>query len=75
MVLYQKKEECCGCNACMEICPEGAVSMVEDREGFYYPQINKSVCSDCGKCKRVCPIKSTKVEKDENLYFWSSGEG
>ena len=69
MVLYQKKEECCGCNACMEICPEGAVSMVEDREGFYYPQINKSVCSDCGKCKRVCPIKSTKVEKDENLYF------
>ena len=40
-VLYKRKEECCGCTACYAICPKEAISMVEDEEGFEYPQIDK----------------------------------
>lgn len=36
-VLYEKKEECCGCTACYAICPKEAISMIEDEEGFEYP--------------------------------------
>ena len=41
-VLYKRKEECCGCTACYAICPQEAISMVEDEEGFEYPQIDEN---------------------------------
>ena len=50
------KEDCCGCTACMNICPKNAIEMVEDREGFKYPRIDKEKCINCGLCKKVCPI-------------------
>ena len=30
--------------------------MVEDTEGFLYPQVDKSVCVNCGLCEKVCPV-------------------
>ena len=55
--IFKYKEACCGCNACAEICPTGAIAMKEDGEGFLYPKINKKKCIDCGLCAEVCPIK------------------
>ncbi|MDD5936253.1 MAG: Coenzyme F420 hydrogenase/dehydrogenase, beta subunit C-terminal domain [Clostridiales bacterium] len=45
--------ECCGCFACKEICPEGAIRMVEDNEGFYYPQVSDA-CTHCNLCVDAC---------------------
>lgn len=59
-VLYERKEDCCGCTACYAICPKGAISMKEDEEGFEYPQIDESICVRCGMCLMVCPIKEAK---------------
>lgn len=56
------KEDCCGCSACMNICPKGAIEMVEDEEGFKYPKINKDKCINCGMCKKICPILNRKEE-------------
>lgn len=49
-------KSCSGCSACYSICPVGAISMVEDNDGFLYPKINGAVCLNCGKCMRVCPV-------------------
>lgn len=57
-VLYKRKEECCGCTACYAICPKEAISMVEDEEGFEYPQIDESKCVRCYQCLKVCPFKN-----------------
>ncbi|MGN0151047.1 MAG: 4Fe-4S dicluster domain-containing protein [Wujia sp.] len=57
-VLYEKKEECCGCTACYAICPQCAIRMEEDEEGFEYPEINSDLCVGCGMCLKVCPFKS-----------------
>lgn len=56
-VLYEKKDECCGCTACYAICPKFAITMVEDNEGFDYPIINEELCICCYRCIKVCPIK------------------
>lgn len=56
-VLWEDKEDCCGCTACYAICPASAISMEEDDEGFLYPKINPSICVKCYVCQKVCPIK------------------
>lgn len=59
-ILFNKKEECCGCTACYAICTQTAISMVEDEEGFEYPQVEKSKCVRCYRCLKVCPFKMAK---------------
>ena len=61
-ILYKSKEECCGCTACYAICAKEAISMVEDEEGFEYPQIDKSKCVYCYQCIKVCPIKAARAK-------------
>lgn len=56
-ILYKNKEECCGCAACYAICPQKAITMMEDEEGFEYPFINQNKCIKCYQCIRVCPFK------------------
>ena len=56
-VLYKSKEECCGCSACFAICPVGAITMVEDDEGFLYPQIDDTKCVRCYRCEKSCAFK------------------
>lgn len=56
-ILYRDKDECCGCSACFAVCPVGAISMKEDREGFLYPRINSKECIGCQKCLKVCAFK------------------
>lgn len=56
-VLYENKEDCCGCTACYSICPQKAISMVEDEEGFLYPQIDSQKCIGCKMCVKVCVFK------------------
>lgn len=86
MKKYQKKEACCGCGACAEICPAKAVTMIRDQEGFCYPQVNQSVCTECGKCRQVCPVGEQgrgggfklylgAQAKDEGLRYSSSSGG
>ena len=59
-VLFERKEECCGCTACYAICPKEAITMAEDEEGFLYPRVEEVNCIKCYMCLRVCPIKNTK---------------
>ena len=71
-VLYERKEDCCGCTACYAICPKSAIKMVEDEEGFEYPQIDEKICVRCRMCLKVCPIKEAKAQmsspkKNENI--------
>ena len=58
------KEECCGCWACVNVCPKKCISMEFDNEGFAYPKIDMNLCIDCGLCEKVCPTYNNP-EKDE----------
>lgn len=56
------KQDCCGCSACMAVCPRDSISMVADDEGFLYPYVNTSSCVNCGLCFSTCKDKEkTKI--------------
>ena len=44
------KEKCVGCGVCVNICPQEAISMVDDKA-----KIDAHKCVDCGRCAQVCP--------------------
>lgn len=57
--LYKDQKDCCGCEACAQICPKNIIEMRQDYEGFFYPSItDEDRCIHCGLCKSVCPLKS-----------------
>ncbi|WP_281084974.1 Coenzyme F420 hydrogenase/dehydrogenase, beta subunit C-terminal domain [Segatella bryantii] len=60
MINIQNKVECCGCNACGDICAHKAITFKTDIEGFWYPEVNKDLCTNCGLCEKVCPIINIK---------------
>jgi len=66
------KSECCGCTACLHSCPVSAISFVEDKEGFMYPEINDEACINCGLCERVCPFEHPEYKNDEHPAVFAS---
>lgn len=61
-------DECCGCRNCENICPNKAVTMVENTEGFIYPQVDAGKCINCGLCQKACP----QINKAENVDYYLS---
>jgi len=66
MLQIEKKEECCGCHACQNVCAKEAIKLVLDSEGFAYPKINQERCVDCGACETVCPVLHSPEEKEND---------
>lgn len=56
MIHITNKKNCCGCSACVQRCPKQCIRLVEDTEGFLYPQVDEEICIKCGLCEKVCPI-------------------
>lgn len=56
MISIKNKKDCCGCNACGDVCPKQAISFKTDNEGFWYPEVDLQKCIDCCLCEKICPV-------------------
>lgn len=87
MIEVKDSSLCCGCTACMSICPHDAIVMRPDEMGFVYPVVDKDKCVDCGLCEKVCtfvkgkdglskPLKTYGIRhRDENEIIASRSGG
>ncbi len=64
--LVVDKEDCCGCEMCVSICPIGAITLYEDEQGFRYPVIDRDKCVNCRKCLNSCRFKKD-LEGNKNV--------
>ena len=69
MIKITDKHKCCGCTACVNVCPKNCISMSADREGFLYPLVDFVKCIDCGLCERVCPVLRPVKNETEPLVY------
>lgn len=67
MINITNKVDCCGCNACGDVCPAGAISFETDIEGFWYPKVDRNKCFDCGLCEKTCPLLNASALKSERF--------
>lgn len=62
--IYRTDLSCCGCEVCVNVCPESAITMCEDAIGFRYPKIDAEKCIDCGACIKKCDFQKTREVND-----------
>ena len=86
MIIIEQKTDCCGCSACEQICPKNCISLEQDKEGYWYPMVDRDVCVDCHACEQICPVINQNKEsaplkvyaainKDEDIRSKSSSGG
>lgn len=64
MIEIVDRKECTGCSACFSVCPEKCITMNEDEDGFYYPEVNHDECTKCSLCINICPVINVSIVKN-----------
>ena len=67
MIKITNPSDCCGCTACLNICPHNAITMQPDALGFLYPQVNETKCINCNLCEKICAFNG-HYDKSLNFY-------
>lgn len=86
MIKIVDKSNCCGCEACVQVCPKQCINYLQDKEGFYYPEVDTDTCINCGLCEKVCPelhpyddhtpkIVLSAINNDDSVRETSSSGG
>ena len=65
------KEKCVGCKSCEQSCPKHCISMMENKEGFWYPSVDEECCVECGLCLKKCPVKNVDSHRNEPQKVWA----
>jgi ferredoxin len=48
--MWVDSDRCTGCGACVEVCPAGAMALVEGKA-----RVDEETCIGCGSCADECP--------------------
>lgn len=57
--IFEIKEQCTACGACVSVCPKDALTLEPDQYfGFYYPEVNQEKCVECHLCEKTCHVLS-----------------
>ena len=66
--MVSDKESCTGCGVCALNCPVRCITMQENGEGFFYPEVNKEKCVSCGLCEEKCHLNSSERFEEGKAY-------
>ncbi len=69
MIDFDFSKHCCGCGACVDICPRHCITIIEDTKGFRVPKVSAINCNNCGLCNNVCPTLNSEASKGLERLF------
>lgn len=81
--IFFNSEKCVGCGKCIEVCPQGAIDIVQGKS-----RTKRELCKGCGRCAEACPnearnlvgknVLAGEVFKEVNgdtIFYEKSGGG
>ncbi len=68
-IVIAHKKACCGCTSCYAVCPQKAIRMCEDEQGFLYPVVDEGECVHCGLCIDRCPLINENTHESTNRFY------
>lgn len=69
MIEIKHAQDCSGCAACADICPQKCINITDNEEGFPFARVDVSKCINCGLCNKVCPIENQPKGNSINKVF------
>ncbi len=69
--VFPVNENCCGCGACVAVCPKSCIDLYFDAAGFPWPQIVTNACVACGLCLKTCPMESSHGRSIQTQIRWA----
>lgn len=74
MIQISNPKDCCGCEACVQVCAKQCISLLRDEKGFLYPRVSEEQCVNCGLCEKVCPVIHPFNAKEPKSIFASKND-
>lgn len=74
MIKIINPKDCCGCEACVQVCAKKCIGLQRDEKGFLYPKVSEEQCIDCGLCEKVCPVLHPLEAKEPKRIFASKND-
>lgn len=71
---------CCGCGACVDTCRHEALTLSEDKNGYYNVIIDHTKCVECKLCEKRCHVLQNEKlirhnpKEAKTLAGWSTDE-
>lgn len=62
-------KKCDGCGACVKVCRQQAVSIIND-----LAVINQGLCTQCGACSVICNAGAIKETVTASTFSWKGGD-
>lgn len=69
MIIIENKKNCTGCYGCVNACPDKCITMKEDTEGFWYPEVDATHCMNCSLCTKVCPVLNKSEISNTPIFY------
>lgn len=66
-------EGCTACSACVSACPNHAVRLSRNKEGFLQAEIDAALCTDCGICRDVCHLNKIQPLRGNQMPVYYAG--
>ncbi|ROQ92001.1 FAD-dependent oxidoreductase [Desulfosoma caldarium] len=68
VVAVVNKDLCCGCQGCVQCCPFGAISYLEQEAKC---EVNHALCKGCGTCAATCPSEAITLLGFSHLQLYT----
>jgi heterodisulfide reductase subunit A len=68
VVAVVNKDLCCGCQGCVQCCPFGAITYLEQEAKC---EVNQALCKGCGTCAATCPSEAITLLGFSHLQLYT----
>ncbi len=65
------QRDCIGCQACVDLCPQKAISFQYNNWGEGRANVNAALCNNCNLCELRCPAINNKFNPAQETVFAS----